>query len=85
VPSRVVKERVRELLEVSGRKWRSYLAAQVGRELEVVVERRAGGLARGTAGNYVTVRWPPSQERRGEAARVRVVGADGEECVGVRA
>ncbi|HEY6001828.1 MAG TPA: MiaB/RimO family radical SAM methylthiotransferase [Anaeromyxobacter sp.] len=85
VPSRVVKERVRELLELSDRKWRAYLAAQVGRELEVVVERTAGGVARGTAGNYVTVGWPLAGERRGEAARVRVVGADGEECVGVRA
>ncbi len=80
-----MKERARELLDLSGRKWRAYLAAQVGRELEVVVERTAGGLARGTAGNYVTVRWPSSGERRGEAARVKVVGTDGDECVGGRA
>lgn len=85
VPSRIVKERTRELLDLSARKWRAYLAAQVGRELEAVVEVTADGVARGTAGNYVTVRWPSSGERRGAAAWVRVVAADGEECVGVRA
>jgi threonylcarbamoyladenosine tRNA methylthiotransferase MtaB len=85
VSSRIVKERVRELLALSARKWRAYLAAQVGRELEAVVERTADGLSRGTAGNYVTVRWPSSGERRGSAARVRVIATEGEECVGVRA
>jgi threonylcarbamoyladenosine tRNA methylthiotransferase MtaB len=84
VPAPVVKERARELRELSGRRWRAYLAAQVGRELEVVVERTEGGTARGTAGNYVTVRWPSSGERRGGASRVRVVAVGAEECVGVR-
>jgi threonylcarbamoyladenosine tRNA methylthiotransferase MtaB len=85
VPARIVKERASELLALSAARWRAYLAAQVGRELEAVVERAADGVARGTARNYVTVRWPSSGERRGGAARVRVVATDGDECVGVRA
>ncbi|HEY6098901.1 MAG TPA: hypothetical protein VIW03_05700 [Anaeromyxobacter sp.] len=31
------------------------------------------------------VRWPSAGEARGEVVRVRVVGSDGEECLGVRA
>jgi threonylcarbamoyladenosine tRNA methylthiotransferase MtaB len=85
VPAAVVRERVRELLAVSGRRWRAYLAAQVGRELEVVVERSRGGLARGTAREWLTVRWPAAREVRGSVVRVRVEASDASECSGVRA
>jgi threonylcarbamoyladenosine tRNA methylthiotransferase MtaB len=85
VPSAVVRERVRELLAVSERKWRAYLAAQPGRELEVVVERSSGGLASGTSRQWVTVRWPSAGEERGAVVRVRVEASDGVECWGVRA
>lgn len=85
VPGPVVRERVRELLAVSDRKWRAFLAAQAGKELEVVVERVDGGLARGTARRWVTVRWPAARDRRGALVQVRVEASDGGECFGVRA
>jgi len=85
VPREVQRARVRELLALSERRWRAFLAAQAGRELEVVVERIVDGIARGTARRYATVRWPAVHERRGELARVRVVASDGAECFGVRA
>ena len=85
VPGLAVRERVRELLAVSDRKWRAFLASQSGRELEVVVERVEGGLARGTARQWVTVRWPATGDARGTLARVRVEATDGTECFGVRA
>ncbi|HET7824355.1 MAG TPA: MiaB/RimO family radical SAM methylthiotransferase [Anaeromyxobacter sp.] len=84
VPAPVARERARELRALSARMWRAHLAAQVGRELEVVVERPEDGFERGTARSYVTVRWPASGEGRGSLARVRVIAVDGEECVGVR-
>ena len=70
---------------MSERTWRGFLAAQVGRELEVVVERISGGIARGTARQWVTVWWRAADEARGTLARVRVEASDGEECFGVRA
>lgn len=79
-----VRERAAELLALSDRRWRAYLAAQAGRELEVVVERVEGGIARGTAREWATVRWPAGGERRGGVARVRVAGDDGSACFGVR-
>ena len=85
VPAAAVKARVRELRAVSERRWRAYLAAQIGRDLDVVAERVAGGFARGTAGRYVGVRWPSSGETRGQLVRVRIVAVEGEECLGVRA
>jgi hypothetical protein len=77
---------VRELLAVSERKWRAYLGAQAGHDLEVVVERIDGGLARGTARQWVPVRWPalPGDER-GALVKIRVQSSDGSECFGVRA
>ncbi len=81
----VIRARSRDLLDLSARRWRAFLAAQVGRALEPVVERVEGGLARGTARNHVTVRWPAGPEPRGAAVRVQVVASDGRECVGVRA
>jgi threonylcarbamoyladenosine tRNA methylthiotransferase MtaB len=85
VPAHVVRARTDELLALSDRRWRAYLAAQVGRELEVVVERSAAGVARGTAREWVTVRWPSAGEARGTVVRVRVQGSDGTACLGARA
>jgi threonylcarbamoyladenosine tRNA methylthiotransferase MtaB len=85
VPTAAVRERVRELLAVSDRKWRAYLAAQAGHEVEAVVERVGGGLARGTTREWVTVQWPAAGEVRGAVVRVRVEASDGAECFGVRA
>jgi threonylcarbamoyladenosine tRNA methylthiotransferase MtaB len=85
VPGAEVRDRVRELRAVSDRKWRAFLAAQAGREVEAVVERIDGGLARGTTRQWVTVRWPSAGETRGTVVRVRVEASDGDECVGVRA
>lgn len=85
VPRPVARERARELLAISDRRWRAYLSSQVGRELEVVVERVEGGFARGTAGTWVTARWPASGERRGELARVSIRDVSGEHCLGVPA
>jgi tRNA A37 methylthiotransferase MiaB len=81
----VVRARVAELRAASDRLWARFVAAQVGRTAEVVVERVADGVARGTARGYATVRWPASDEGRGDLVRVRVERSDGAECVGVRA
>ena len=85
VPPAAVRERTRELLAVSDRKWRAFLAAQAGHEVEAVVERIGGGLARGTTREWVTVQWPAAGEVRGAVVRVRVEASDGAECFGVRA
>jgi threonylcarbamoyladenosine tRNA methylthiotransferase MtaB len=81
----VVEERIDELTALSERRWRSYLAGLAGRELEVVVERIEGGLARGTARQAASMRWPSAGERRGALSRVRVEASDGRELFGVRA
>jgi threonylcarbamoyladenosine tRNA methylthiotransferase MtaB len=85
VSRQVQRERAGELLALSERKWRAFLAAQAGRELEVVVERIEDGVARGTSRQFAAVRWPSSGERRGDLARVRVEASDGADCFGVRA
>jgi threonylcarbamoyladenosine tRNA methylthiotransferase MtaB len=85
VPRPLQRERARELLALSERRWRGYLGGQAGRDLEVVVEKIEGGIARGTSRQYPTVRWPYSGESRGDLARVRVEASDGTECFGVRA
>jgi threonylcarbamoyladenosine tRNA methylthiotransferase MtaB len=85
VPGRVIRERARELRAISDRRWRAFLAAQAGRDLEVVVERVEGGLARGTARQYAAVRWPAAGEERGALVQVRVESSDGSACFGSRA
>jgi threonylcarbamoyladenosine tRNA methylthiotransferase MtaB len=84
VPAAAVRARVGELRAISARRWRAFLAAQVGREHEVVVERVEDGVARGTARAFATLRFPAGGARRGEVVRVRVERSDGEECAGVR-
>jgi threonylcarbamoyladenosine tRNA methylthiotransferase MtaB len=86
VPAEVVRARARELRAISDGRWRAFLAAQVGRDLEVVVERIDGGLARGTAREWAPVQWPaiPSDER-GALVKIRVQSADSARCFGVHA
>lgn len=82
VPRAVIRARVAALRALSGRKWRAFLDGLSGRTVEVVVERVRDGVARGTARQYATVRWPAGAARRGELRRVRVTGHDGAECAG---
>ncbi len=84
IPRDVVRWRVGELRALSDRLWGRFLSAQVGRTLEVVVERLRDGLARGTARGYAPVRWPSAGEARGEVGRVLVTESDGGGCAGVR-
>jgi threonylcarbamoyladenosine tRNA methylthiotransferase MtaB len=84
IAAEAVRERARELLAVSERKWRGFLASRIGRELEVVVERIDGGVARGTAREWLPARWPAEGELRGSVARVRVAASDGAACLCVR-
>jgi len=83
-PPEAVRARARELRALSERRWRAFLAAQVGRDHEVVVERVADGLARGTARAFFTVRFPALGARRGDLVAVRVEASDGEGCAGAR-
>jgi tRNA A37 methylthiotransferase MiaB len=85
VPQRVARERASELAALSEQRWAAFCRTQAGRVLEVAVERVAGGSARGTAREYVTVRWPAGGERRGDLVRVRVTDGDGDVCLGERA
>lgn len=85
VPGPVARERARELVALGEHRWRSYLKGLAGHALDVVVERIEGGLARGTSRRYATIRWPASDERRGQVVRVRVEASDGQECFGISA
>lgn len=85
VPGPVARERARELVALGDRRWRAYLKGFSGYVVDVVVERVEGGLARGTSRRYATVRWPASDERRGQLVRVRVEASDGQECFGISA
>ncbi len=84
VPADAVRARVAELRAESEAAWRRFVAAGIGRTLEVVVARVRDGVARGTAREYPTVRWPASVEGRGDLVRVRIGAVDGDECVGSR-
>jgi threonylcarbamoyladenosine tRNA methylthiotransferase MtaB len=81
----VARERARELVDFGDRRWRGFLKGLAGHVVDVVVERVEGGLARGTSRRYATVRWPASDERRGQLVRVRVEASDGQECFGISA
>jgi threonylcarbamoyladenosine tRNA methylthiotransferase MtaB len=57
VPVHLRRERARELLRLAERKRQDFAARFVGREVEVLVERRdANGIGRGWTGEYVETR-----------------------------
>ncbi len=86
VAASVKKERVSRLLRLDGEKRKGYLQAQVGKELEVLVESadRDRGEVSGTSGNYVEVRFPGEGREIGELARVRAESVRGKGLYGNR-
>jgi threonylcarbamoyladenosine tRNA methylthiotransferase MtaB len=84
VPAGTIRERAAELRALSDRRWATFLAAQAGRTLEVVVERVGEAESSGTSGEFVPVRWKRGAERRGDLVRVAVTGSDAAGCHGRR-
>ncbi len=75
VPHSVKKERMRRLLEVTGKVRRERLRAMVGRELDVLIEKRlVPGRYRGRADNYAEVEVQGSKLEVGGLYQVRVTG-----------
>jgi threonylcarbamoyladenosine tRNA methylthiotransferase MtaB len=69
------KERSRTLRSLGARKKEAYMARQVGRTLETLIESRTSeGTWRGTSCNYLKVRASGSALRRGSIVPVRVEG-----------
>ncbi len=83
VPERVRDARARELGELSRRLSVEYARSWEGEEVEVLLERRLGAAAEGTAENYlkVAVQGIPSGEVRGRIARARI-SHSGQKCSG---
>jgi threonylcarbamoyladenosine tRNA methylthiotransferase MtaB len=84
VPLALRRLRAAELRALSARRWAAYLAAQVGRELEVVVERVGPRDSQGTSAEFVPVRFPGEAggRERGTRVRVRITESDGTCCRG---
>jgi threonylcarbamoyladenosine tRNA methylthiotransferase MtaB len=83
VPERVRDERARALGGLSTGLAERYARSWVGREVEVLLERRSGSTAAGTSENYLKVRvggLPPG-DFRGRIARTRLIAA-GKTCTG---
>ena len=83
VPGEVRRARAAELRALSARRWGEHLRRQIGRTLEVVVERVADGVARGTSAGFAPVRWPAGEAERGALERVRITHSDEHGCSGV--
>jgi threonylcarbamoyladenosine tRNA methylthiotransferase MtaB len=83
VPERVRDARARELGELSRRLSAGYAQAWLGAEVEVLLEKRLGADAEGTAENYlkVTVQGIPPGDARGRIARARISACE-QKCVG---
>jgi len=86
VPPGVKKERVSRLLRLDAEKRKGYLQAQVGKDLEVLMESAYPTLGEvsGYSGNYVEVVLPGEPREIGEVTRVRAVSLRGRGLYGMR-
>jgi threonylcarbamoyladenosine tRNA methylthiotransferase MtaB len=76
-PRELARARAAELRALGARRWTAFLDGLMGRDLEAVVERVEGGLARGTTREYAPV--------AGGGGGGRVTSREGERLAGVRA
>jgi tRNA A37 methylthiotransferase MiaB len=81
VPERVRDERARLLGGLSAGLAERYARSWLGREVEVLLERRSGAAAVGTSENYLKVKVDglPPGESRGKIVRARLAAA-GKAC-----
>jgi len=79
--SRVIKERAEALRTLSEQKKSAYAAGYVGRELQVLVQRDAGG-RKGLSRNYLPVLIEGCDGLFNSEVRVLITGSDGGELVG---
>jgi tRNA A37 methylthiotransferase MiaB len=78
VPERVRRERARQLALLAEESGAAYAGRWVGREVEVVLEGRAGAYPHGVSANYlkVLVNGVPREEARpGRMLRARIAAA----------
>jgi threonylcarbamoyladenosine tRNA methylthiotransferase MtaB len=75
VPPWSVKARSAELRRISARKALAFRSAFVGRTVEAIVVRRAGGTVGLLTANYLGVSAPDDGRSLGPTARVRIMGA----------
>lgn len=78
----VKKERSRALRELSERKWAEFLQAQIGEQLQVIVEQGGGGEVAGHSDNYVEVKLPGCRAGRGELVRAAITDVEDDHVVG---
>ncbi|MBK7972474.1 MAG: tRNA (N(6)-L-threonylcarbamoyladenosine(37)-C(2))-methylthiotransferase MtaB [Deltaproteobacteria bacterium] len=84
VAQQTLRRRARELRELGARLRLAFHQRHVGREVECVLERIDGDLARGSSANFVPLEWRLSErDRVGALTRVRIVRARAEACEGV--
>ena len=79
--SRVVKERAQALRAVSAEKSQAYAQRFIGRQLQVLVQRDAGG-RKGLSRNYLPVLIEQSEGLFNSEVTVLITGANGAELVG---
>ncbi|MBC7286969.1 MAG: tRNA (N(6)-L-threonylcarbamoyladenosine(37)-C(2))-methylthiotransferase MtaB [Armatimonadetes bacterium] len=72
------KRRNHALRQVSSRKYRQFMAGQVGQVLDVLIERRTGdGAVEGLSDNYLRVQLTDCQAPAGSIVLVEITSADG--------
>ncbi len=78
----VTKKRTAELRLISAEKTRAFRAAFVGRTVEALVIRRAGGAVRLLTDNYLNLTVPDNGRPLGETARVRIMKVENKGLLG---
>lgn len=77
ISPKLIRQRHDELERIGRRKWSEHISNFVGSELDVIVENLSpDGIAGGTSGNYIKVRFQAERIKKGELVDIRVVGID---------
>ncbi|MCS7245248.1 MAG: MiaB/RimO family radical SAM methylthiotransferase [candidate division WOR-3 bacterium] len=82
VPNRVVKERVRALVELSKRKKAEYMRKFLNKKLSVLFEEYKNGYWIGTSDNYLKVKTNHNLSLKNEIFDVKIVKTEENELVG---
>jgi threonylcarbamoyladenosine tRNA methylthiotransferase MtaB len=83
VPNADKLRRSREMIAATERSRLAFLQAQLGTVAQVLFENREDGLWRGYSTNYTPVAMASEEDLAGRIVDVRIVGVEGEVCVGI--
>ena len=83
LPKKLKSERAKKMIALAEEMRSEYFSAQIGKEYEVLFERKKDEYNLGHTSNYIPVKLKSDKDLQDEILKVKIIANDGEYCEGI--